>query len=46
LLIRSTETTHPLTRPRDVRPGDTAILSTDGGWGHAIPLTTRRNGRT
>ena len=31
LLIRSTETTHPLTRPRDVRPGDTAILSTDGG---------------
>ena len=46
LLIRSTETTHPLTRPRDVRPGDTAILSTDGGWGHAIPLTTRRDGRT
>ncbi len=30
LLIRSTETTHPLTAPRDVRPGDTAILSTDG----------------
>jgi SAM-dependent methyltransferase len=30
LLIRSTETTHPLTPPRDVRPGDTAIVSTDG----------------
>jgi SAM-dependent methyltransferase len=45
LLIRSTETTHPLTPPRDVQPGDTAILSTDGGWGDAIPLTIRRDGR-
>ena len=43
LLIRSTETTHPLAPPRDVRPGDTAILSTGGGWGHAIPLTIRRD---
>jgi hypothetical protein len=46
LLIRSTETTHPLTPPRDVQPGDTAILSTDGGRGEAIPLTLRRDGRT
>jgi SAM-dependent methyltransferase len=46
LLIRSTETTHPLATPRDVRPGDTAILSADGGWGEAIPLTLRRDGRT
>ncbi len=45
LLIRSTETTHTLTPPRDVRPGDTAILSTDGGWGDAIPLTVRHDGR-
>ena len=46
LLIRGTETTHALTPPRDVQPGDTAILSTDGGWGHAIPLTIRHDGRT
>jgi SAM-dependent methyltransferase len=45
LLIRSTETTHPLAPPRDVQPGDTAILSTDGGWGGAIPLTIGRGGR-
>jgi len=46
LLIRRTETTHPLTPPRDVQPGDTAILATDSGWGDAIPLTIRRDGRT
>jgi SAM-dependent methyltransferase len=46
LLIRSTETTYPLTPPCDVQPGDTAILSTDGGWGDAIPLTVRRDGRS
>jgi len=45
LLIRRTETTHPLTPPRDVQPGDTAILATDGGWGEAIPArVTRRTG--
>ena len=41
LLLRSFETTHPLTPPRDVQPGDTAVLATDGGWGDAIPLTIR-----
>jgi SAM-dependent methyltransferase len=46
LLIRRTETSHPLTPPHDVQPGDTAILSTDGGWGQAIPLAIRRDGRT
>jgi SAM-dependent methyltransferase len=46
LLIRRTETTHPLIPPGDVHPGDTAILSTDGSWGDAIPLTVRRDGRT
>ncbi len=46
LLIRRTETTHPLTPPRDVQPGDTAVLSTDGGWGDAIPLAIRRDSRT
>jgi SAM-dependent methyltransferase len=45
LLIRRTETTHRLTPPSDVQPGDTAILSTDGGWGGAIALTIRRDGR-
>jgi SAM-dependent methyltransferase len=45
LLIRSTTTTHPLAPPRDVQPGDTAILSTDGGWGDAIPLHIRPGGR-
>jgi Ribosomal protein L11 methyltransferase (PrmA) len=38
LLIRRTETTHPLTPPSDVQPGDTAILSTDGVQGApAVP---------
>jgi SAM-dependent methyltransferase len=46
LLIRSTETTHPLTPPGYVQPGDTVVLSTDGGWGEAIPITIRRHGRT
>jgi SAM-dependent methyltransferase len=46
LLIRSTETTYPLTPPRDVQPGDTAILSTDAGWGDAITLTIGRDGRS
>jgi SAM-dependent methyltransferase len=41
LLIRRTDTTHAVTPPCDVRPGDTAILSTDGGW-DAIPLAIRR----
>jgi SAM-dependent methyltransferase len=45
LLIRSTETTHALTPPRDVEPGDTAMLATDGDWGEAIPLTVRRDDR-
>jgi SAM-dependent methyltransferase len=44
LLIRSTETIHPLTPPRDVEPGEVAMLATDGGWGEAIPLTVRRGG--
>jgi hypothetical protein len=39
LLLRSTTTTYPLDPPRDVQPGDTAILATGGGWGDAIPLT-------
>jgi len=43
LLIRRTDTTYPVTPPCDVQPGDTAILSTDGGWGDAIPLTIRRD---
>jgi hypothetical protein len=42
LLIRRTETIHPLTPPCDVQPGDTAILSTDGGWGDAIPMVRER----
>jgi SAM-dependent methyltransferase len=46
LLIRSTETTYPLTPPCDVQPGDTAILSIGGGWGDAIPLTMHRDGRS
>jgi SAM-dependent methyltransferase len=46
LLIRSTETTHPLSPPRDVQPGDTATLSTNDGWGDAIPLTIRRDDHT
>ncbi len=46
LLIRRTDTTHPLTPPRDVQPGDNAILSTGGGWGDAIPVTIGRDGRT
>ena len=45
LLIRRTQTTHPLAPPCDVQPGDTAILSTDSGWGDAIPLTMRRDDR-
>ncbi len=45
LLIRRTDTTHPVTPPRDVQPGDTAILSTDGGWGSAIPLTVGHDDR-
>jgi SAM-dependent methyltransferase len=44
LLIRRTDTTHPLTPPRDVQPGDTAILSTEGGWGDAIPVTIGGDG--
>jgi hypothetical protein len=28
-----------------VRPGDIAVLATDGGWGDAIPLTIRRDDR-
>jgi len=43
LLIRRTDTIYAVTPPCDVRPGDTAILSTDGGWGDAIPLTIRRD---
>lgn len=43
LLIRRTETTHRLTPPCDVQPGDTAILFAEGGWGDAIPLTIRRD---
>jgi len=46
LLIRSSETTHPLTPPCDVQPGDTAVLATDDGWGDAIPLIIRRDDRT
>jgi SAM-dependent methyltransferase len=46
LLIRRSEVTHPVTPPCDVQPGDTAILTTDGGWGDAIPLSVRRNDRT
>jgi hypothetical protein len=46
LLIRRHETTYPVTPPLDVKPGDTAILSTDGAWGDEIPLTIRSNGRT
>jgi SAM-dependent methyltransferase len=45
LLIRRTDTTHRLTPPRAVQPGDTAILSTGGGWGDAIPLTIGRDDR-
>jgi SAM-dependent methyltransferase len=45
LLIRSTETTHPVTPPRDVQPGDTAVLSTGSLWGDAIPLTLTRDSR-
>ena len=45
LLIRRTDTTYAVTPPCDVQPGDTAILSTDGGWGDAIPLTIRRDDR-
>ena len=41
LLLRSTETIYPLTPPGDVQPGDTAILSIDGDWGDAIPLTMK-----
>jgi SAM-dependent methyltransferase len=44
LLIRRTETIHPVNPPCDVWPGDTAILSTDGGWGDTIPLTVRYHG--
>jgi len=43
LLIRRTDTTYAVTPPCDVRPGDTAILSTDGSWGDTIPLTVRRD---
>jgi SAM-dependent methyltransferase len=46
LVIRRTHTAHPLTPHCDVEPGDTAILSTDGGWGDAIPLTIRPDDRT
>jgi SAM-dependent methyltransferase len=46
LLIRDTAITYPLTPPCDVRPGDTAILSTGDGWGDAIPLTVRQDDRT
>jgi SAM-dependent methyltransferase len=46
LLIRRTDTTHPVTPPCEVQPGDTAVLATEGGWGEAIPLTVRRGGRT
>jgi SAM-dependent methyltransferase len=42
LLIRRSEATHPVTPPRDVQPGDSAIVSTGGAWGDAIPLTLRR----
>jgi hypothetical protein len=45
LLIRTTETISALTPPRDVEPGDTAVLSTDDGWGDATPLTVRREDR-
>jgi SAM-dependent methyltransferase len=37
LLIRRTETAHRLAPPGRVQPGDTAILSTGGGWGDSIP---------
>ncbi len=46
LLIRRTETIHALTPPRDVQPGDSAVVATDGGWGDAIPLTVRRDDRS
>jgi SAM-dependent methyltransferase len=39
LLIRRTETIHPLTPPCDVQPGDVAVLAIDDGWDDAIPLT-------
>jgi SAM-dependent methyltransferase len=39
LLIRRHETSYPLTPPAGVKPGDTAILATDGDWVDAIPLT-------
>ncbi len=45
LLIRRTDTSQPVTPPCDVQPGDTAILSTDGGWGDAIPLIIRHSDR-
>jgi SAM-dependent methyltransferase len=45
LLIRRTHTAHPVTPPCDVRAGDTAILSTGGGWSDAIPLAIRRDDR-
>lgn len=45
LLIRRTDTTHPVAPPCAVQPGDTAILSTGGRWDDAIPLTVRRGDR-
>jgi hypothetical protein len=45
LLIRWYDTIHPLTPPRDVQPGDTAILSIDDDWDDAVALTVRRDGR-
>lgn len=44
LLIRSTETMHPVHRAHDVRPGDSAVLSTGSPWKKAIPLTIRPAG--
>jgi hypothetical protein len=39
LLIRSTQTAYPVTPPRDVAAGDTAVLSTGGDWSDAIALS-------
>jgi hypothetical protein len=39
LLIRSTTTTYPLDPPRDVQPGDTAVLSPAAAGATPSPLT-------
>jgi SAM-dependent methyltransferase len=45
LLIRRTDTAHLVTPACDVQPGDTAILSTDGTWSDAIPMTIGHDDR-